>query len=330
MSNFYNLKDFAKNLVNLQIEALEKLSISIDQNFELLVSKLSSCKGKLVFSSLGKSFLISKKISSTLSSLGKPSIAIHSTDLLHGELGFISSEDLVILVSHSGETEEIIRVAESLLKLNLPFISITSNKQSRLNTLSKFSYLYPNEPEFSINGLAPTTSSTLLLVLGDLLAISIEKVTDFGIKEFSKFHPDGAIGKSNLTLVKDLMVTINDLPLIYQDSNLETLIEIINKYKFGIAYMVDEHNSLLGIITDGDLRRARILFNKNKFTDLSQILNKNPKYVFEDAVMLDANLIMISNNLLISNLPVLSKNNKLLGAITLNSFIQNGIKIIKK
>lgn len=233
-------------------------------------------------------------------------------------------------MSHSGESEEVIKLCSHSNSLNIESISITGYSKSTLSKSSFFNFSYPQISEVSINGLAPTTSSTLMLILGDLITIAVEKATNFSIKDYSKIHPEGAIGKSNSSYVFEFMTPFEKIPVVLQGSSMNLCLNIITKFKLGVVYITDNNNSFLGLITDGDIRR---FLTNNNFSDnfqIDKVINTSYKSIKLSQTMLDANLVMISNNNYVNLLPVLDEEGKLVGSISMATFYDNGLKFIKK
>lgn len=321
---------FVNELFNKYINELQILKQVINSDFDKLINEILSTEGKIIFSSIGKSFFISQKIASSMSSLGKPSIAIHATELLHGDLGFISKGDLLILMSHSGESEEIIKLSTVSKSLGIKAISITGNINSTLSKYSSHNFSYPSVKEVSLNGLAPTTSSTTMLILGDLIAITIENITNFNVRDYSKIHPLGAIGKSNSSLVSEFMTPSDKIPIVFPDSTVTSCLNIISDFKMGIVFIVNKKKKLIGLITDGDIRRFLLSNSFSNTIQINNIINRKFKYVRSDQTLLEANLIMISENKFVSVLPILDNKGVLVGSINTSTFLDNGIKFIRK
>jgi arabinose-5-phosphate isomerase len=318
---------FSQRIFKDYLKELSRLSQNLDYNYDFIVNKIISIKGKLVFSSVGKSLHISKKISSSLSSLGKPSIAIHATELLHGDLGFVSKTDALVLLSHSGESDEVVKLSSISKSLGITVISITGNPKSTLSKSSQFNFSYPPIKEMALNGLAPTTSSTMMLILGDLITISIEKATNFSVKDYSKLHPLGAIGKSNSTLVSEIMLKSQLNPILNSRDTIDSCLKLITKFKLGLVFIVDQ-GKLTGLVTDGDIRRYLSNNTFTKETIINKLMNTNFKSILDNQTLLDANLIMIESKPFIKVLPVIDKESNFLGSLSLDSFLNNGVKFI--
>jgi arabinose-5-phosphate isomerase len=235
----------------------------------------------------------------------------------------------VILVSHSGETEEIVLFAKALKNNKKYFISLTGNPSSKLSKISDFNFSYESGSEFSFNGLSPTSSSTSLLVIGDILSVCLEKARGFSVKDFSKIHPSGSIGKSNLTEVSKIMIPVEKLPILTSELTLHDALSEISNFGLGMLFVTDKQKNLIGIISDGDIRRFLLVNDTNRNSKIEQIINRNPKFVFDYESVLDANLKMASKDRFLNLLPVLNKDKKLVGALTLKNIVENGIKLIK-
>ena len=232
---------------------LDKTNLSL---IEEIVNQLALVEGKIIISGIGKSGMIGKKISATFTSTGTKAVFMHATEALHGDLGIIDQgKDYVILISNSGETEEVIGVLNYCRLNKVKTLGISSNSKS---TLAQYSNLHIDikvEKESCINGLAPTTSTTTTLVVGDAIANSLAFKKNFSREDFFKFHPGGSLGKKSISKVKNYLIT-TDLPLIhYKERSFDNIIRVIAKTNHGVGLFIDDHNRLVGIITDGDIKR---------------------------------------------------------------------------
>ena len=317
----------AKNVVVLEkksIDDLEKRFLKKDfrENFANAVETIHKCKGKVIVTGMGKSGIIAQKIVATFNSTGTYSIFLHSADSLHGDLGMVKEEDVVILISKSGDTTEIKKLIPIFKELNIKIISITGDTKSPLANVSDIILDTSVREEACPYNLAPTSSSTTALVLGDALAISLLKKGRFTKKDFASFHPGGSLGiKLNLK-VSDIMTKGDEIPVVSQNTNLKDVIYMISSKRMGCAAVTDK-NKVLGIITDGDLRR---LLERNfdiNHVKAKNIMNKNPKKITAHTLALTALEIMERNK--ITQLIVCNSKNKLAGIIHMHILVELGL-----
>ncbi|MDC1011350.1 KpsF/GutQ family sugar-phosphate isomerase [Methylophilaceae bacterium] len=272
--NQNNIIDNAKRVLKIEADEIYNTLKNIDDNFVLAVKLISQCKGRIVVSGMGKSGHIGRKISSTMSSTGTPAFFMHPGEASHGDLGMIMKEDVVIFFSNSGKSEELISIIPSIKRIGAKIISVTNDINSDLALQSDINISIVVKKEACPLGLAPTASSTVALALGDALAICVLEEKGFSVQDFKNSHPGGYLGKNNLVRIKDIMLKNNDVPKInYQSSLGDAIIEISDK-KVGFTAIVDEKNIILGIFTDGDLRRA-LLKQKDINSPISECMSKN-------------------------------------------------------
>tara|TARA_B100001057_G_scaffold499028_1_gene608076 strand:+ start:252 stop:1217 length:966 start_codon:yes stop_codon:yes gene_type:complete len=257
--------DIARQVIDDEVEALVGLKNYIDENFEEIVNVICKCKGRLIFTGIGKSGHISKKISATLSSTGTSSFFMHSTEAFHGDLGMIQNDDIVVAISYSGETEDLLKTIPIIKKLGCLVIGISGNDESTLSKISDYHQLIKVEKEACPLDLAPTSSATATLVWGDALAISLMNKKDFKPEDFAKSHPGGTLGKRLLLSAKDIMVSGDEIPIVDHDVISKDVIKIISEKGMGVTF-VKNHEKIVGLITDGDIRRA--IDKSNYFFDM--------------------------------------------------------------
>ncbi len=312
----------AKKTILLESEALKKLADSIDENFAKAIEILANTKGRVILTGVGKSGLICKKIAATLSSTGTPAFFLHPADAAHGDLGMVKGEDTIIAVSNSGETEELLNIIPVLKSFGIPIIAITGNPSSSLARLADVTLNLHVEKEACPLGLAPTVSTTNTLALGDAIATVLMKLKGFSSNDFAKFHPGGKLG-IRLSKLRDIMRTGNEIPSVSPEASLKDVICEISSKKLG-ATLVMEDRELLGIITDGDLRRA---FEKG--VDFSskakEIMTPNPKTISRNEFAEKA--IELMEKFKITVLPVVDEENKVVGIIHLHDIL--GRRILK-
>jgi len=273
-----NINQIAKEVFEIESKAISNLSQNLDADFEASVTTVLNGKGKLIISGMGKSGIIGKKISATMASTGTPSFFIHPAEAYHGDLGMIEKEDIVLLISNSGETDEVLKLIP-FLKAHSNIIIAMSGKPN--STLAKNSTYHLNvavDKEACPLQLAPTSSTTATLVMGDALAVALMKERNFQDTDFAQFHPGGSLGRRLLTGVEDVMKHEN-LPIIAPTSSIKEVIQLISKARLGLVIVMD-NDEILGLITDGDIRRAMEESEELFFKLLaSQLMSKNPKTV---------------------------------------------------
>ena len=300
------INEIGRGVIDLQIKALKKLKNSIDKSFNDAVRAISKCKSKVIICGVGKSGIIASKISATLSSVGTPSFSISANDCSHGDLGRITSQDILILISHSGKTEELKNIIKYSKSNKILLIGIVSNKDSSLYKAAKIKLLLPNVTE-SGYGIVPTSSTTSQLSLGDALAIALMKKKNFGKLDFKKFHPGGNLSKK-LKIVSEIMLVKNKIPFVNENEIMKNALKILNSKKLGFLIAINNQGLNTGVFTDGDLKR--ILQKKKKIENLKikSFVTKNPFIIDENTLVTDA--LSIMNKKKITNLCVYKKDNK--------------------
>jgi arabinose-5-phosphate isomerase len=322
-TSFFPLNDIveARRVLHLEAEALYQLAKSLDGIFEQVIECLMVTQGRVILSGIGKSGHIAHKISSTLSSTGTPSFFVHPSEASHGDLGMITQEDMLIVLSYSGETAELVDMISYAKRFSIPLVAITRKQESLLAKAANYTLLLPSAPEACPMGLAPTTSTTLMLALGDALAVALLKRKEFSANDFKKFHPGGRLGKK-LLHVSDLMRPYEALPLVKPDTLMsDALVEMTEK-GFGCIGVLEAEKKLIGIITDGDLRRhmsPTLLTQKVK-----EIMTKAPQTIFSSSLAVEASGLM--NRKSITNLFVLDQTtHQLVGLLRLHDCLREGL-----
>lgn len=321
MSNFNKIIQIAQETIQIEQEAIANLVHLIDEEFAQAVDYIYQSKGRVVISGIGKSANIATKIVATLNSTGTPAIFMHAADAIHGDLGTIQRDDTVICISKSGNTPEIKVLVPLIKNGGNKLIAITANRDSFLGQEADYVLHAFAQKEACPNNLAPTTSTTAQLVIGDALAVSLLKLKEFTSNDFAKYHPGGALGKRLYLRVADL-VAKNEKPQVTEDASIqEVIVEISNK-RLGVTAVVNNTREVLGIITDGDLRRMLA-----KTTDFSQltakdIMTASPKIVESSMMAIDALEILEDND--ITQLLV-ADNNQFSGVVHLHDLIKEGI-----
>ena len=311
---------YAKNTIIDQSIAISKIANLLDQSFVDAVELIYNSNGRVIITGIGKSAIIANKIVATLNSTGTPSIFMHAADAIHGDLGLVLKNDVVICISKSGNTPEIKVLIPLLKKAKNPLIAITGNMNSVLSEQANFVFNSFVEKEVCPNNLAPTTSTTAQLVMGDALAVCLLKIRGFSSSDFAKYHPGGALGKKLYLSVKDLLI-LNEQPVVSLKSEIKKVIIEITEKRLGVT-AVTENNRIVGIITDGDLRR--MLAKTEDFSKLyaEDIMSRAPKTININAMAIEAMELMELNE--ISQLLV-EDNEQYAGVIHLHDLIREGI-----
>lgn len=319
-----NKLDEAKQVFKTEIEALTKTMNSLDQTYLKILDLIVNCKGKVIFTGMGKPGHIASKLAATFSSLGTPSFKLHPAEAMHGDLGMISSNDIVIAISYSGESDEIIRILPNIKMIGAKLIGITGNSHSSLASFCDVVQVLPKFNEACYLGLAPTSSTTAVLCYGDSLAVVASGVYGFKDVDFGKFHPAGSLGKKLILRVKDLMSAGDSNSKVHlHDSLMNAIVELSQK-GLGVVSIVDNQisNNLVGVITDGDLRRQLQRHVDIYSLKVDDIMNKNPITISQNSLAVDALREMKNNN--VSCLVVVDEN-KPIGIIRLQDIIGVGI-----
>ncbi len=290
-----NFTSIAFDSLKAQAKALEHIADTLDENFNFAVNAIMKTNGRTILSGMGKSGLVGQKIAATLASTGTPSLFLHPAEAFHGDLGMITSNDMIILLSYSGETEEVTRLIPSLQRFGNQIISIVGNPES---TIAKHSDIVLNvkiEREICPNNLAPTTSTIATMAMGDALAVALMKARNFKPEDFARLHPGGSLGKKLLTRVKDVMRK-DYIPMIDPNAEVREALFPLSRGRMGLV-LVQTNGHLEGIVTDGDLRRAMINFDNFLELPIHKIMCETPKTVPEDSMLFDAEELMIANKI---------------------------------
>ncbi len=280
--------EIAKNVLRIEIEGIENVCSKLNSNFAKAVELLFKCRGRVVITGMGKSGIVGKKIASTLASTGTPAFFLHPAEGVHGDLGMISKDDLVIAISNSGETDEVMKILPIIRRMGNKLIAITGNPSSTLGKAADVVIDAGVKEEACPMGLAPTASTTAALALGDALAIALLEMRGFKEEDFALIHPAGAIGKRLLLRVEDIMHGPDRLPLVRIETIMKEAIFEITSKGFGITGVVDDEGNLVGCITDGDLRRALEKSDDLWYRKASEVMTKNPKGIEKDALVTKA------------------------------------------
>jgi len=318
------INKIAKNVIDLEIKALKNLKYFINPIFSKAVQAIINCKSKIIICGVGKSYLIASKISSTMSSIGCPSFSINANECSHGDLGSISRRDVLIVLSNSGNTDEIKPVIEYANRFKIMLIGITSKKNSTLYKASDIKLLIPQVKEAALS-MVPTSSTTVQLAMGDCLAVAALNLKKFDKQKFKLFHPHGSLG-NKLKTAEDLMISKNGIPFVNENSNMKNAIKLITKKKLGILIAINKKKITTGIITDGQIRRSTQKNQNLHRLRVKDIMTKNPISIEKDT--LAAKSLAIMSEKKITSLCVHKKNlkNRTIGILHIHNIINANIQ----
>ena len=312
----------AKNVINLEIKALQNLKKNINSSFNDAVTNIAKCQSKVILCGVGKSGIIASKIAATLASVGTPSFNLSASEASHGDLGMISRKDILLLISNSGETNELKNIIQFANRNKILLIGMVSKKESILYKASDIKLLIPSVKE--AEGIIPTASTTSQLALGDALAIATMKYKKFGKLDFKKLHPAGSLG-AQLKTVEDIMLTGNKIPFVSENLKTNKALKILNEKNLGILVVKDKTNKTKGIITDGQIRRVSQKNTNFQSLKVKEIMTKKP--IFIDKNILAAKALALMNNKKITSLLVCNKKKPLftIGVIHVHTILQSNI-----
>ena len=319
----FNVIEEAKNIFDKEIEALVKTRDSLGDDFEIILKIIMECKGKIVITGMGKPGHIGSKMAATFSSLGTPAFFMHPAEAQHGDLGMVEKKDVVFLMSYSGESTEVTSLIPTLHEIGCTLVAITGKPKSTLARECQYHFYFPEFEEACYMHLAPTSSTTSLLVLGDALAVVASRLRNYTKEDFGLHHPAGALGKKLLVKVSDLMYSEDQNAVVKTGATLRNAIIEMSTKGLNMVTVVNEDNILEGIITDGDLRR---MLEKN--IDVYNVLVDNvmtckPKYI--DYREMAVNALQKMSDMRITCMPVLDENNKVVGSILMQDIYKAGI-----
>jgi arabinose-5-phosphate isomerase len=319
-----NVSKLARAVIETEAQAVNRLLDRIDDNFTAAIQTMLNCTGRIVVLGMGKSGHIGNKIAATLASTGTPAFFVHPGEASHGDLGMITAKDVVLALSNSGETDEILTILPIIKRLNVPLIAMTGNLSSSLASEADFHLDISVEKEACPLGLAPTSSTTATLVMGDALAIALLESRGFTEADFARSHPGGRLGKRLLLHVQDVMHTNNEIPKVSIDVKLSDALIEMTKKGLGMTVIVDGDDKVAGIFTDGDLRRLLDHGDINiKQLGISDVMVKNCKTI--SANQLAAEALQLMDEKSINALPVTDEMNTLIGAINMHDLLRAGV-----
>jgi arabinose-5-phosphate isomerase len=313
----------AKEVFRIEAEAVAALANKLDHNFTQAVEAIYNCKGRVVVTGMGKAGIIGQKISATLSSLGTPSVWLHSAEAIHGDLGRVTRDDIVIALSNSGETEETKSLIPLIKKIGARIIAITGNRNSGLARHSDLVLDVSVKKEACPLGLAPTSSTTAMLSMGDALAVCLVEKKGFKEKDFALFHPGGALGKKLLLKVEDIMRKGKANPIVKEGAVVKDVLYAITEARAGAASVVDKYGRLTGIFTDGDLRRHLEANANLSASQVKEVMTKNPISIQPQRLAVEALRILEEKK--IDELPVVDKQKKPVGMLDVQDVLRAGL-----
>ena len=312
----------AKDVINLEISGLMKLKKSLNNSFDKAVKEVAKCQSKVILCGVGKSGLIANKIAATFSSVGTPAFFLSASNSSHGDLGSITKKDILILISYSGETNELRNIIQYANRNKILLIGISSKKDSILYRASDIKLLTPQVKESG--GIVPTSSTSVQLALGDALAISVMKQKKFNKLDFKKLHPAGALG-AKLKTVEDIMLTGKRIPFVHENLKMKKALKILSDKRLGVLIVQNKKKQTIGIVTDGQIRRFNQKNPNLHHTEVNKVMTKNPISVEKNA--LAAKALSIMNNKKITSLCVFDKKNKskTIGILHVHTVLQSNI-----
>lgn len=319
-----NFKQIVKDVLLTEAKEIEKAASNISFDIEKAIDLIINSKGKLIVTGVGKSGLVGTKIAATLASTGTSSFFLHPTEAMHGDLGMIGKDDIVLGISYSGESEELVQILPHLKRFNIPLIAMARNEKS---TLAQYSDVFINisvEKEACPLDTAPTSSTTLTMAMGDALAVCLMKKRDFKKEDFASFHPGGSLGKKLFIKVDDLLRK-EKLPVVSRETKLKDAILVMSEGRLGSVIIEDENKKVIALLSDGDLRRALMNDNFSMDCKVEDIATKNPK-MLKNKELLASDALQIIEDYKIQLLIVTDENNKLAGVLHIHDLIEAGIK----
>ncbi len=318
------MKEFGKKVLQAEIDALKQVAELIDESFDRAVDTILKCSGNVIISGVGKPWFIAQKISATMASTGTLSFPLHPADALHGDIGRIRQGDVVVILSNSGSSDEITRMIPIIKQFGAIMIAMTSNLDSPLGMKSDIVLNLGKIHEACPLGLAPSASSTALLALGDALALAVLNARNFTREDYAKYHPAGALGRK-LMQVEEIMRDLSRTPILHENVLAKDAIVEITKHRAGAAYVVSETGSLIGIFTDGDLRRNLQTGTEFLNKQIRKLLTVNPQVIMGDALISEA--LKTMKKFRIDEIPVVDSQGILLGHVDVQDIIDLGLAL---
>ena len=317
------INELANEVLDIESNSILRLKSNIGENFEKAIDILYNCKGRVIVTGMGKSGLIGKKIAATMSSTGTPSYFLHPAESTHGDSGVITREDVIIAISNSGETQELMNLLPLIKRFGCPMIGMTGNLNSTLAKASEVVMDISVEREACPLNKAPTASTTATLAMGDTLAVCLMEKKGFTKEDFLMFHPSGKLGKGLTYKVVDLMITGDKMPVVSDSLSFTSVINTISEYKLGMAMIVDASGQLTGVLTDGDIRRTIIKHSDTSSLQVKDVMTVNPKRITSDAYA--ASALNLMEKFSITALAVVDENNIPVGVIHVHDLLRAGV-----
>lgn len=318
-----SINELAKDVLDIEAKAILRLKNNIGDDFDKAVDILYNCKGRVIVTGMGKSGLIGKKIAATMSSTGTPAYFLHPAESTHGDSGVITRNDVIIAISNSGETQELLNLLPLIKRFGCEMIGMTGNLNSTLAKTSEVTLDISVEREACPLGKAPTASTTATLAMGDALAVCLMEKKGFTKEDFLMYHPSGKLGKGLTYKVRDLMITGDKMPVVSDDETFTDVINTISEYKLGMAMVVDSERKLSGVLTDGDIRRTVIKYHDISTLRIKDVMTSNPKRITSDAYA--ASALNLMEKFSITALAVVDENNVPVGVIHVHDLLRAGV-----
>lgn len=323
MQTVKSITDLAKEVLKIEAHSILRLEHNIGQDFEKAIDILYACKGRVIVTGMGKSGLIGKKIAATLSSTGTPSYFLHPAESTHGDSGIITRDDVIIAISNSGETQELLNLLPLIKRFGVPMIAMTGGMNSTLAKTSEVAIDISVEKEACPLNKAPTASTTATLAMGDALAVCLLEKRGFTEDDFLVFHPGGALGKGFLYSVAELMIKDERLPLANENDLFVNVIELISEKKLGVAIITNDKGIMTGVLTDGDIRRTLIKYHNVQDLKVKEVMTLNPKTVQPED--LAAKALHLMEKYSITALTITDENKKPVGVLHIHDLLKAGV-----
>ena len=317
------INELAKEVLDIEAKSILRLKNNIGEEFDKAIDILYNCKGRVIVTGMGKSGLIGKKIAATMSSTGTPTYFLHPAESTHGDSGVITRNDVIIAISNSGETQELLNLLPLIKRFGCEMIGMTGNLNSTLSKTSEVVLDISVEREACPLGKAPTASTTATLAMGDALAVCLMEKKGFTKEDFLLFHPSGKLGKGLTYKVRDLMITGDKMPLVSESESFKDVINTISEYKLGMAMVLNDDKTLAGVLTDGDIRRTVIKYPDTSNIKVKDVMTVNPKRITSDAYA--ASALNLMEKYSITALAVVDEGNVPVGVIHVHDLMRAGV-----
>lgn len=317
------INELAKEVLDIEAKSILRLKNNIGEEFDKAIDILYNCKGRVIVTGMGKSGLIGKKIAATMSSTGTPTYFLHPAESTHGDSGVITRNDVIIAISNSGETQELLNLLPLIKRFGCEMIGMTGNLNSTLSKTSEVVLDISVEREACPLGKAPTASTTATLAMGDALAVCLMEKKGFTKEDFLLFHPSGKLGKGLTYKVRDLMITGDKMPLVSESESFKDVINTISEYKLGMAMVLNDDKTLAGVLTDGDIRRTVIKYPDTSNIRVKDVMTVNPKRITSDAYA--ASALNLMEKYSITALAVVDEGNVPVGVIHVHDLLRAGV-----